>query len=558
MLSTRIATATSFQPLSRRGFLQGLLRGQIRLHSQKSQGENPQEEKDSQGLSKKSDADDDNRLSQEFKIKHTTSKSAPAPMENNGIEKLMKKSNKPYIPKLQHQRLSFEYPDLPKEDSDFVNLFNKPKTVSRWTRYIPKILTVIVAAWAAYTVKVWYLDENEEGEDSNELLDVNEFHKFIVTHKEKIDDDHYIIEVTPKYDKWKYSFATNPDKKSFWDGDRIWSVEIKQPDINVVRSYTPLPLYYLKSEYTRSGDKKPLLKVLDPSVDELDRCGTMCFYVKRYKQGEVSRYITDLDVGDEMEIRGPQVEYKFPYHPLKKLHQRPIFKDLASKVEPDNLIEATKKDHNIPDVDNLNFYAAGTGIAPILQVLFSKNPYMGYVNLHYSAQKPGELGILKRFLLFLDKLDRIKIYYHFDTQPTTILNEKDIESPSEPNYYSPKRFEEVTSNMTSEEALKVRLQVMDGKGGENEDNQDNNAKSDKVSKRIRSAEERGVRYETALQQAAVTSKENKKPAALAIVCGPDGFVEYVAGQKDLVNREQGEVRGLLGSKNWNNSNVYKL
>lgn len=132
---------------------------------------------------------------------------------------------------------------------------NKPKRISRWTRYIPKILTVIGVAWAGYTVKVWYLDDPEEGQDSNELLDPNEFHKFIVTHKEQIDDDHYIIELKSKYDRWEYSFATNPDKKSLWNGDHIWSVEIKQPDINVVRSYTPLPMYYMKSEYTRSGEK---------------------------------------------------------------------------------------------------------------------------------------------------------------------------------------------------------------------------------------------------------------------------------------------------------------
>lgn len=128
------------------------------------------------------------------------------------------------------------------------------------------------------------------------------------------------------------------------------------------------------------------MKILNPEVDDLDKNGTMCLYVKRYKQGEVSRYITDRKIGDELELRGPTIEYKFPYHPLKKIHQRPIFKDLASKVEPDNLIESIKRDLNLPDVDNLDFYAAGTGIAPILQVLFSKNPYMGYVNIHYSAQ----------------------------------------------------------------------------------------------------------------------------------------------------------------------------
>ena len=230
---------------------------------------------------------------------------------------------------------------------------------------------MIVLVWSGYTYHVWMTD-TEEGEDSSDLLNPNEFHKFIVTHKEKIDDDHYIIELTPKFSYWEYSHGTDPEGKSLWNGDKFWSVEIKQPDINVVRSYTPLPLYYLKSEYTRSGEREPLLKVINPEIDEYDKHGTMCLYIKRYNDGEVSRYITDRNIGDELELRGPNIEFKFPYHPLHKLHKRPIFKDLPSKVEADNMIETVKRVNNLPDVDNIVFYAAGTGIAPILQVLFSK------------------------------------------------------------------------------------------------------------------------------------------------------------------------------------------
>ena len=97
----------------------------------------------------------------------------------------------------------------------------------------------------------------------------------------------------------------------------------------------------------------------------------MCLYIKRYNDGEVSD-ISLIVIGDELELRGPNIEFKFPYHPLHKLHKRPIFKDLPSKVEADNMIETVKRVNNLPDVDNIVFYAAGTGIAPILQVLFSK------------------------------------------------------------------------------------------------------------------------------------------------------------------------------------------
>ncbi|CAK9441681.1 uncharacterized protein LODBEIA_P55490 [Lodderomyces beijingensis] len=523
----------------------------LRLNSTKNNSHDQDDEKSTRDIAKRDDDEEAKNNLQEFKLKSTTSKSAPAPMEWNGMEKLMKSDMKPYIPKLQHQRATFEYPDLSNEDP-YLKQMNKPKTVSRWSRYLPHMLTVVVVVWGAYTVKVWYFDSNkEEGEDSNDLLDPLVFHKFIIEHKEQIDDDHYLIEVVPKNSRWEYSFTASPGQKSLWDGSRIWSVEIKQPQINVVRSYTPLPLYFMKSEYTRSGEKKPLLKVFNPETDDIAKNGTMCFYIKRYANGEVSRYITDKSVGDELELRGPEIEYKFPYHPLNKVHQRPIFKDLPSKVSPDNGIDSLIHDQGYPKLDNIDFYAAGTGIVPILQVLFSKNPYLGHVNIHYFAQKQGELGAnLTRFLLFLDKLDRIDMQMHFDNVKSTHFQVENVPVPKTPNFYTPKRVDEQAqaSHLSEADALKLRMQVIE----------EEIPKPETVKKIIKSAEERGERYATALEQASVTSKEQKQPAALAIVCGPEGFVEYMAGPKDLVNRAQGQVTGVLGSKRWDNSNVYKL
>ncbi|KAI5964111.1 CYC2 [Candida pseudojiufengensis] len=534
------------RPILRRSLCQY----QCRLKSSKPSSDNNKKKKvnnDSANSSQLTKKNQNNNDLSSFKIKNEPPRSSPAPMDNIIMETLLKKDNKPYIPKSQHRRVTFDYPELPNED-EFNTLNKKPKVITRWSRYFPKILSFIVAGWGAYTLKVWYFDNPEEGETSNDLLSPNEFHKFIVTHKEQIDNDHYIIELKPKYDKWEMSFESNADSKSIWNGNKIWSVEVKQPDINVVRSYTPLPLYYLKSEYTRSGERKPLLKVLNPETDGIKEKGTMCFYVKRYPHGEVSRYITSREVGQELELRGPQIEYKFPYHPLNKLHQRPIFKDLPSKVEPDNSIESIKKFNRLPDVDNLNFFAAGTGIAPILQVLFSENPYMGFVNIHYSAQKSGEIGILERFLFFLSKLDRVNMYFHLDSQgKSSILNKKDIKKPETPNYITPQRMELKTKALSPEESLKLRMSIRNGEG-----------ESESYKKLISSAEERGERYDSALEQAMQTSKISKKPAALSIVCGPEGYIEYVAGPKDLVNKSQGVIGGLLGEKNWDNSNVYKL
>lgn len=501
--------------------------------------EHPKKDEESEKeLSKKESSDVG-----EYKIKSTSSPAAPAPMNSHDVNVYMKRNNKPYLPKLKHERLAYDYPGLPNQD-DFTKQAKqlKVKEVNRWRRYIPKILTGLFVAWGAYSVKVWYFD-GEENSESKDLLNPEEFHKFIVTHKEQIDDDHYLIEVTPKYNHWQYSLFSNYSQKSIWDGDKIWSVEIKQPQIMVVRSYTPLPLYFMKSEYTRSGERKPLLKVITPGKEDYDKGGVMTFYIKKYDDGEVSKYIVNKSIGDELELRGPNIEYKFPYHPLKKFHERPVFKDLPSKVEPENYLEKIKFVNKVPEFDNLTFYCAGTGIAPALQVLMTRNPYRGFINIHYSARKPGELGPLERFMFFLEKLDRVKIETYYDSKGER-LNQKNIPKPQKPNYLSPMRQEAVdsASDFSPQEALKIRQKAF-----EDDETSQDQAFTGKL-----------VMYDNAIEQAKVTSKERKAPSALSLVCGPDGYVEYVSGPLKRDLNEQGSIGGLLGKKNWDNTNTYKL
>lgn len=485
-----------------------------------------------------------------FHVKSKTSLASPAPLENGQIDQYMQKNKKPYIPKLKHERLTYEYPGLPNQD-DFTkhSQEGKIKPVNRYTRYIPKIITGVVLLWAGYTIKVWYFTK-EEGSDSQELLDPEAFHKFVITHKEQVDNDHFLVELTPKFNHWQYSFYTNYNKKSLWDGDKIWSVEVKQPQIMVVRSYTPLPLYFLKSEYTRSGERKPLLKVINPDNNDYDRGGVMTLYIKRYNDGEVSKFIIDKSIGDEIELRGPHVEYKFPYHPLSKIHERPVFRDLPSKVEPETFVNKLKTVNKLPDYDNLTFYAAGTGIAPVLQVLMSKNPYRGFITVHYSARKPGETGPLERFMFFLEKLDRVKFIPHYDSEKN-FIGPKDIQNPHKPNYVSPMRAEKIQqlNDMSPEEALKLRKNILDGDGDSTEKLTDDSESYDNS---------KIIRYNSALEQARDTSKELKLDSSLSLVCGPDGYVDFVAGPLLKATGEQGEVAGLLGKKGWDNNNTYKL
>ncbi|KAG1874674.1 hypothetical protein DFJ58DRAFT_321097 [Suillus subalutaceus] len=115
----------------------------------------------------------------------------------------------------------------------------------------------------------------------------------------------------------------------------IWSVFIKDDDIQVERPYTPL--------------------------DGVDENGNMKFWIKRYQHGEVSRWLYSKQVGDTIEIRGPLKTWSW--------------KDNAW--------------------DEVILISGGTGITPFYQLLrtvFSGNSsFQGRITLLHSSRTPSEL-----------------------------------------------------------------------------------------------------------------------------------------------------------------------
>ena len=100
------------------------------------------------------------------------------------------------------------------------------------------------------------------------------------------------------------------DYKEIWRKG-IWNVHFKQPQIQIVRAYTPLP----------------------PVEDASGQADQLRFLIRRDPYGEVSSYLHSLPVGSTIELRGPNLEYEIT-----------------------------------PDVKQVVFFAGGTGIAPALQV----------------------------------------------------------------------------------------------------------------------------------------------------------------------------------------------
>lgn len=109
--------------------------------------------------------------------------------------------------------------------------------------------------------------------------------------------------------------AADPESvKEAW-GHGVWSIQIKQPQLQIARDYTPLPA---------TPD------VADDNDTELHDIRLL---IKQEEGGEVSTYLHRLPEDSTIEIRGPKLEW-----------------ELAN------------------DVDEVMFLAGGTGIAPALQV----------------------------------------------------------------------------------------------------------------------------------------------------------------------------------------------
>ena len=134
----------------------------------------------------------------------------------------------------------------------------------------------------------------------------------------------------------------------------MWSIYVKDDDIQVEREYTPL--------------------------EGIDEQGQMKFWIKRYPKGEVGRWIHSKRVGDKIEIRGPMRTY-------------PWVDGLWDEVVMVYVVQ-------LPVIGPVLMHAkisGGTGITPFYQLLYSTllsdnaaHPNTRFTLLH-AARTPGDL-----------------------------------------------------------------------------------------------------------------------------------------------------------------------
>lgn len=179
-----------------------------------------------------------------------------------------------------------------------------------WQR---KIGILVLAGGAGYLAYRLYSDKQSR----------DAFTPYKLVEKEQVSSTASIFVLAPQ----DHSQDLDKYKEAWQKG--IWNVHFKQPQLQIVRPYTPLP-----SQDTRSDED----------------VGRLRFLIRNDIYGEVSSYLHRLPIGSEIELRGPNLEYEIS-----------------------------------PYMKQVVFFAGGTGIAPALQVahaLFSSKEHGKDRKLH--------------------------------------------------------------------------------------------------------------------------------------------------------------------------------
>ncbi|KAK9324911.1 hypothetical protein V1517DRAFT_316057 [Lipomyces orientalis] len=517
-----------------------------------------------------------NFVTTRYRLKNSDDNAKPNP-ESSELET----TRNTFIPRSPYKRLTFEPPRLPNSP------YSDTKTIStngpdapikprgRLKRHLALFIGLGTSIWLMWVVKIIFFTEKVDPADaaSAPALDSHSFSTFVLTHRQEVGRDCVILELSPPWEKvrhlqerrTKYKVqedprdpigAGDPGIAGYWDGSRVWSVEVKQPDLQISRKYTPLPMYYVlglrpvtEEDATDAESEKEIRKMLLERTALLRMVGDnesdeakLVLLVRKYDDGEVSRWLYSRPVGSRIQLRGPHMEAELPtsVHPRSITNLKRRYKEHKAEDTPrlrrpmlDNPSKMSPELH--PDARDILFFAGGTGIAPALQLLLSKNPIPGKIILHYSVQDKKDI-VLARFLYFLEKTGRAEVHYHIDSEGTA-LKAKDVLKPWTKNIEArPRKYKNTENETWDIEQYKSAVELHDA------------------------------------QVKKYRGKLSSKPV-YAIVCGPEAYVEYVAGKRADVTTvsaqtglghstadesDQGKVGGLLAKKGWDETNVFKL
>ncbi|KAI8304454.1 hypothetical protein K4K61_006105, partial [Colletotrichum sp. SAR11_59] len=385
-------------------------------------------------------------------------------------------------------------------------------------RTIPLFLALAIAgvAWDSQ----WLFPASAPSSDPSEatiLANGRKFVPFTVTSKDPVSPTSFILTLKPPH--------TGPAPlSSLWDVFDLWCVEVKQPQIQVAREYTPLP---------------------GAAADDALR-----LYVRALRGGEVSTYLSRLLPGDSVEIRGPHGEFDLRSR-LGEAGGRVVF--LAGGTGVASALQAA---HAVlpRGVDVTIFWAVRgreevQGAAPAKQKgskassSWGWNPFSGGkgaggIQAEALTEEVGDASAVSRELLALkekygDKLDvRVVV-----DQEGTRVGEQDLSAAlAQAGSKKPEGPPPLSTEGCKFHSQTAHLGMVDG------------------------APNAGKRFLSKDEDCACVPKEG---AAIGknvfVISGPEGFVQAYAGPKIWRDggQLQGPVGGLLGAMQKGNPDLLK-
>ncbi|KAL1306346.1 hypothetical protein AAFC00_005061 [Neodothiora populina] len=165
-------------------------------------------------------------------------------------------------------------------------------------------LPILLLGGAAYAYTAYF--DSTGASSRSTSLNNSTFTPFRLVQKEKVSS-------TCSTFTLEQQSATTDAINDMWNSSKVgvWSIDIKQPQLQIARSYTPLP----------------------PVVEAPLQNNKLRLLVRKEHKGEMSNYIHNTPDQGTLELRGPAVEFELP-----------------------------------PNVERVVFLAGGTGIAPALQI----------------------------------------------------------------------------------------------------------------------------------------------------------------------------------------------
>ncbi|KAI0197176.1 hypothetical protein EV127DRAFT_415856 [Xylaria flabelliformis] len=255
-------------------------------------------------------------------------------------------------------------PSVPPQPSTPTQTRNLRSQGPQWT-----ILALIFAASAGTA----YLYRRRSASSDDDVINTSTFTAFTITEREQVSPTAFIITLRPsawvdpqgldseRVNGEPVGFLSNRIQEAWRHG--LWSVEIKQPQLQIARHYTPLPpLPTLagspsvgKRNSSEDGGTNGLGAIQKTDMglvhEQQDEQADLRILIRRMDGGEMSNYLSRQRVGDTVWLRGPHLGFDIP----RRLGD-------GSGHNSSTEFVPTEGQRGVV------FLAGGTGIAPALQI----------------------------------------------------------------------------------------------------------------------------------------------------------------------------------------------